>query len=57
VLGFLLHYVLPQLRKQLPWLCFSHPVLKSHEYGQVSILGFSVLAVNISAKVFIVFNV
>lgn len=33
VVGFMCHYVLPQLRKQLPWLCFSHPILKSHEYG------------------------
>ena len=37
VTGFLLHYALPQLRKQLPWLCFSHPVLKSREYGQFEV--------------------
>ena len=37
IFGFLLHYVLPQLRKQLPWLCFSHPMLKSHEYGQFEV--------------------
>ena len=37
VIGFLLHYVLPQLRKQLPWLCFSHPLLKSKEYGQFEV--------------------
>ena len=37
IFGFLLHYVLPQLRKQLPWLCFSHPLLKSHEYGQFEV--------------------
>lgn len=37
VIGFFLHYVLPQLRKQLPWLCFSHPVLKSKEYGQFEV--------------------
>ena len=37
VVGFFLHYVLPQLRKQLPWLCFSHPVLKSKEYGQFEV--------------------
>ncbi len=35
--GFLCHYVLPQLRKQLPWLCFSHPLLKSHEYSQYEV--------------------
>ncbi len=32
VVGFICHYVLPQMRKQLPWLCFSHPLLKTHEY-------------------------
>ena len=37
IFGFGLHYVLPQLRKQLPWLCFSHPILKSREYGQFEV--------------------
>ena len=37
VIGFFLHYILPQLRKQLPWLCFSHPVMKSKEYGQFEV--------------------
>ena len=37
IFGFSLHYVLPQLRKQLPWLCFSHPILKSREYGQFEV--------------------
>ncbi|KAF4523513.1 hypothetical protein B566_EDAN004584 [Ephemera danica] len=37
VLGFLLHYVMPQLRKQLPWLCFSKPIFKSHEYNQFEV--------------------
>ena len=37
LLGFSQHYVLPQLRKQLPWLCFSHPILKSREYGQFEV--------------------
>ncbi|XP_065662073.1 pecanex-like protein 1 isoform X6 [Hydra vulgaris] len=32
-LGILLHYLLPQLRKQLPWLILSSPVLKSYEYS------------------------
>ncbi len=32
-LGFLCHYAMPQLRKQLPWLCFAHPLLKSYEYN------------------------
>ena len=37
VSGFLCHYILPQLRKQLPWLCFSHPLLKSHEYDHFEV--------------------
>jgi len=37
LLGFMLHYVIPQLRKQLPWLCFSHPILKSKEYSQFEV--------------------
>lgn len=36
-LGFLLHYIVPQLRKQLPWLCLSRPVLRSHEYAQFEV--------------------
>ena len=35
--GLLLHYVIPQLRKQLPWLCFSHPLIRSHEYSQFEV--------------------
>ena len=37
IFGFFLHYVLPQVRKKLPWLCFSNPILKSHEYGQFEV--------------------
>lgn len=33
-LGFLLHYIMPQLRKQLPWLCIARPVLRSLEHEQ-----------------------
>ncbi|KAI1237854.1 hypothetical protein IHE44_0013944 [Lamprotornis superbus] len=35
--GFVTHYVLPQLRKQLPWHCFSHPLLKTKEYHQFEV--------------------
>ena len=31
--GVLTHYLLPQLRKQLPWLFVASPVLKSYEYN------------------------
>ncbi|XP_011688823.1 PREDICTED: pecanex-like protein 1 isoform X2 [Wasmannia auropunctata] len=36
-LGFLLHYIVPQLRKQLPWLCLSRPVFRSHEHAQFEV--------------------
>uniref|UniRef100_A0A8K9XLQ8 Pecanex-like protein n=1 Tax=Oncorhynchus mykiss TaxID=8022 RepID=A0A8K9XLQ8_ONCMY len=35
--GFLTHYLLPQLRKQLPWFCLAHPVLRSREYSQFEV--------------------
>lgn len=37
VLGLFLHYIIPQLRKQLPWLCFSHPIVRSHEHDQFEV--------------------
>ncbi|KAI5694056.1 hypothetical protein M8J75_010034 [Diaphorina citri] len=36
-LGILLHYIFPHLRKQLPWLCISRPVLKANEYSQFEV--------------------
>ncbi|XP_014639843.1 PREDICTED: pecanex-like protein 1 isoform X6 [Ceratotherium simum simum] len=35
--GFVTHYLLPQVRKQLPWHCFSHPLLKTVEYNQYEV--------------------
>uniref|UniRef100_A0A8C4YGA4 Pecanex-like protein n=1 Tax=Gopherus evgoodei TaxID=1825980 RepID=A0A8C4YGA4_9SAUR len=32
--GFVTHYILPQLRKHHPWLWISHPILKNKEYHQ-----------------------
>ncbi|XP_066534602.1 pecanex-like protein 1 isoform X2 [Hoplias malabaricus] len=37
--GFFTHYLLPQMRKQLPWYCFSHPLLKTKEYYQFEVRG------------------
>ena len=37
--GFFSHYLLPQLRKQLPWFCLSQPVLKPLEYSQYEVRG------------------
>lgn len=39
--GLLTHYLLPQVRKQLPWYCFSHPLLKTKEYYQFEVRGTS----------------
>ena len=38
-LGFFVHYVIPHLRKEMPWLCCSHPLLRSHERGQFEVKG------------------
>lgn len=35
--GFVTHYVLPQVRKQLPWHCFSRPLLKTAEHNQYEV--------------------
>ncbi|KAK9870316.1 hypothetical protein WA026_006402 [Henosepilachna vigintioctopunctata] len=37
--GIILHYIIPQLRKQLPWTCISRPLLRSLEYGYYEIKG------------------
>ncbi|XP_016348780.1 pecanex-like protein 3 [Sinocyclocheilus anshuiensis] len=37
LVGFFTHYLLPQLRKQLPWFCLAHPVLRSREYSQFEV--------------------
>ncbi|XP_037394208.1 pecanex-like protein 1 isoform X2 [Pygocentrus nattereri] len=37
--GLFTHYLLPQMRKQLPWYCFSHPLLKTKEYYQFEVRG------------------
>lgn len=33
-IGFLNHYMFPQLRKQTPFKLIARPILKAHEYGQ-----------------------
>nr|XP_061794428.1 pecanex-like protein 2 [Nerophis lumbriciformis] len=33
-IGFVTHYLIPQLRKHHPWLWISHPLLKTKEYHQ-----------------------
>ncbi|RUS71347.1 hypothetical protein EGW08_020890, partial [Elysia chlorotica] len=30
--GFIVHYLIPQARKEMPWLCCSHPLLRSNEW-------------------------
>ena len=33
ITGFILHYIIPQMRKHLPCLCVAAPMLKANEYG------------------------
>lgn len=47
VVGFITHYLLPQLRKQLPWFCLAHPVLRSREYSQFEVRGECVMLSNL----------
>ncbi|KAL0878744.1 hypothetical protein ABMA27_003791 [Loxostege sticticalis] len=37
ILGWVLHYLTPQLRKQQPWLCLAGPVLRQHEHAQFEV--------------------
>ncbi|CAI5770548.1 Hypothetical predicted protein [Podarcis lilfordi] len=37
--GFITHYLIPQLRKHHPWLWISHPILKNKEYQQRELRG------------------
>ncbi|XP_053692674.1 protein pecanex [Sabethes cyaneus] len=41
ILGFLIHYIIPQLRKHLPWLCIAKPILKPKEFGQFEVQNLS----------------
>lgn len=36
-LGLILHYIIPHMRKQLPWTCIARPILRSHEHLQYQI--------------------
>ncbi|KAF7253650.1 Pecanex-like protein 2 [Varanus komodoensis] len=38
--GFVTHYILPQLRKHHPWMWIAHPILKNKEYQKREITGF-----------------
>jgi hypothetical protein len=33
IIGFCLHYIVPQMRKHLPCLCVAAPIFKAHEHG------------------------
>ncbi|OWF38383.1 pecanex-like protein 1 [Mizuhopecten yessoensis] len=37
--GFLTHYIIPMLRKEMPWLCCSHPALASRERNMFEVEG------------------
>lgn len=34
IFGVVLHYIMPQMRKHLPWLCVARPILRQQEHGQ-----------------------
>ncbi|XP_070578980.1 pecanex-like protein 1 [Ptychodera flava] len=51
ILGITLHYFIPQLRKQLPWLCVAHPILKSEEYDKFEVI--DAAKVMISEKLYV----
>ncbi len=38
-LGFITHYLIPQLRKEMPWLCCAHPLLLTLERNQFEVRG------------------
>ncbi|KAG8233455.1 hypothetical protein J437_LFUL010566, partial [Ladona fulva] len=38
-LGLALHYITPQLRKQLPWLCIAHPICRAAEHERFEARG------------------
>jgi hypothetical protein len=33
-IGVIIHYMLPQLRKEMPWLGCSHPLMKSFQHDK-----------------------
>lgn len=37
IIGAILHYIVPQLRKHLPCLCVAAPILRSHEHGMFEV--------------------
>ncbi|XP_033735638.1 pecanex-like protein 1 [Pecten maximus] len=37
--GFIAHYIIPMLRKEMPWLCCSHPALASRERNMFEVEG------------------
>lgn len=37
IVGALLHYIVPQMRKHLPCLCVAAPILRSHEHGMFEV--------------------
>ncbi|OWK07877.1 hypothetical protein Celaphus_00008138 [Cervus elaphus hippelaphus] len=41
--GFVTHYLLPQLRKHHPWMWISHPILKNREYQQREVRDLNVM--------------
>ena len=39
VLGVVNHYIVPQIRKEMPWLLFSEPIVKQKEWDAYEVSG------------------
>lgn len=38
-LGIFNHYIIPHLKKEMPWLCFSEPIVKAEEWDAFEVTG------------------
>ena len=39
IIGIFNHYIIPHVRKENPYLCFTEPCLKSNEYDKFEVTG------------------
>ncbi|OQV20264.1 Pecanex-like protein 1 [Hypsibius exemplaris] len=52
-LGFILSYVVPKLRAQMPWLCFSKPLVTSYRPGSSFLLDNTAPRLTVIEKIFV----
>ncbi len=41
VLGVVNHYLIPHVKKEMPWLCFAEPIVKAKEWNVFEVTGTS----------------